>query len=69
MIARLAGRLATALTQWAHQHGHHHYLSTGCFHGDHAYCQGKTGRAGAKKPATCKFCDAECVCGCHQEDQ
>lgn len=45
----------------------HSYLSTGCHHGEHAYCQGKTGQAGPKKPATCKFCDAPCVCPCHQE--
>jgi hypothetical protein len=44
----------------------HRYLSTGCLHGQHAYCQGKTGRAGAKRPAECKFCAARCVCDCHQ---
>lgn len=43
----------------------HVYLSTGCLHGEHAYCQGHTGQAGAKKPARCKFCDAPCVCDCH----
>lgn len=43
----------------------HAYLSTGCLHGEHAYCQGKTGQAGAKKPAQCKFCGAACVCPCH----
>lgn len=45
--------------------GPHVYLSTGCLHGEHAYCQGKTGQADAKVPAKCKFCDAHCVCDCH----
>lgn len=45
----------------------HRYLSTGCLHGEHAYCQGKTGRSGAKAPAQCKFCAAPCTCPCHQE--
>lgn len=44
----------------------HEYLSTGCLHGEHAYCQGLTGQAGPKKPGRCKFCDAPCVCPCHQ---
>lgn len=43
----------------------HRYLSTGCLHGHHAYCQGRTGQAGAKKPAACKFCAAPCRCACH----
>lgn len=55
--------------------GVHHYLSTGCLHGDtvlpdgrtgHQYCQGHTGNAGTKKPASCKFCQAPCQCPCHQ---
>ncbi|MDQ0694264.1 hypothetical protein QF048_000706 [Streptomyces sp. W4I9-2] len=66
MIPRLAGRLATALTRYAHRHGAHHYLSTSCLHGEHGYCQGKTGKAGAKKPAECKWCGAGCECDCHQ---
>lgn len=54
----------------------HHYLSTGCLHGEHVlpdgrtghqYCQGDTGKAGTKTPAQCKFCTAPCVCPCHQE--
>lgn len=66
MIARLAGRLATALTRYAHQHGIHHYLATSCLHGEHGYCQGNTGKAGSKKPAECKFCGAAgCICPCH----
>lgn len=41
----------------------HVYLSTGCYHGDHAYCQ----RGGeAKRPAQCKFCTAMCICDCHR---
>ena len=55
--------------------GIHHYLSTGCLHGDtvlldgrtgHQYCQGMTGMAGAKRGARCKFCDAKCQCSCHK---
>ncbi|WP_103512939.1 hypothetical protein [Streptomyces sp. SM13] len=65
MIPRLAGRLATVLTRFAHRHGVHHYLSTGCLHGEHGYCQGNTGKVGAKKPAECKFCGARCTCPCH----
>lgn len=45
----------------------HVYLSTGCWHGDHAYCQSMTGLNGAKRPASCKFCQASCRCGCHGE--
>lgn len=47
----------------------HTYLSTGCLHGNHGYCQGTTGANGAKKPAECKFCAARCVCECHQGDE
>jgi hypothetical protein len=44
----------------------HRYLSTGCLHGEHDYCAGKTRQDGGEKvPAKCKFCDARCVCGCH----
>lgn len=46
----------------------HHYLSTGCLHGQHDYCQNKTGIAGPKRPAQCKFCAAPCRCACHTED-
>ncbi len=54
--------------------GTHHYVSTGCRHGDmilpdgrtgHEYCQGETGAVGAKNPAQCKFCAAACTCICH----
>lgn len=45
----------------------HVYLSTGCLHGEHAYCQARTGAVGVKVPATCKFCAAPCVCPCHRE--
>jgi hypothetical protein len=45
----------------------HWYLSTGCLHGDHAYCQRDTGQAGAKRPARCKFCGARCRCLCHRK--
>jgi hypothetical protein len=43
----------------------HVYLSTGCLHGDHAYCQGMTGLNGSKRPGECKHCGARCICGCH----
>ncbi|MBB6440251.1 hypothetical protein HNQ79_006766 [Streptomyces candidus] len=43
----------------------HLYLSTGCLHGEHAYCQGMTGQQGAKRPGQCKFCAARCTCPCH----
>lgn len=46
--------------------GTHHYLSTGCFHNDHKYCQSMTGLNGAKRPGRCKFCDASCQCRCHE---
>lgn len=45
----------------------HVYLSTGCLHGHHDYCQNHTGHSGTKTPAQCKFCAAPCTCGCHQE--
>lgn len=45
----------------------HDYLSTGCLHGEHEYCQNSTGAAGAKTPAECKFCKAPCRCACHQK--
>ena len=69
MIARLAGRAAVALTRYAHRYGAHHYLATSCLHGEHAYCQGRTGKAGAKTPAVCKFCAAPCICPCHRGQQ
>lgn len=67
MIARLAGTLAIHLTRYAHRHGVHPYLSTGCLHGDHDYCQNMTGLAGAKRPGECKHCGAKCRCGCHHD--
>lgn len=46
----------------------HWYISTGCFHDDHAYCQSMTGLNGAKRPGRCKHCDAPCRCPCHRSD-
>lgn len=43
----------------------HVYLSTGCLHGRHDYCNAPTGQAGGKRPAECKWCGAPCVCPCH----
>lgn len=45
----------------------HDYLSTGCLHGEHEYCQSPKGQAGSKKPAQCKWCSAMCRCECHNE--
>jgi hypothetical protein len=45
----------------------HVYLSTGCLHSHHDYCQNHTGHSGTKTPAQCKFCAAPCTCGCHQD--
>lgn len=56
----LGAAVITALT------GRHAYLSTGCLHGRHDYCQAKQGRVGPKVPATCKFCKAPCRCRCHR---
>lgn len=67
MTGSLIGRLAILLTRLAHRHGTHRYLSTGCLHGEHAYCQGNTGKAGAKKPASCKWCGTGCLCPCHRK--
>jgi hypothetical protein len=75
VIPQLAGRIAVALTVWAHRHGHHRYLSTGCLHGDHAYCQTQARRydGTVKTAAVCKFCSegddrgGSCVCHCHRE--
>lgn len=43
----------------------HRYLSTGCLHDDHRYCQAMTGQQGEKRPGQCKFCGAPCICPCH----
>lgn len=53
--------------QWCGTPPGHHYLSTGCLHGEHGYCKAPTGAVGGKVPATCKFCHAPCVCACHRE--
>ncbi len=44
----------------------HRYLSTGCLHDQHDYCQSTRGQAGPKQPAACKFCAAPCICTCHR---
>jgi len=46
----------------------HEYLSTGCLHDAHEYCNLATLRADGtrKRPARCKFCDAPCICDCHR---
>lgn len=47
-------------------YGEHYYVSTACVHGRHAYCAADVGMVTAKKPHTCKFCDAQCMCYCHE---
>jgi hypothetical protein len=46
----------------------HSYLSTACLHMQHNDClrnvNAKTGMA--KKPGSCKYCEAPCHCPCHQ---
>ncbi|MDX3549719.1 hypothetical protein PV729_45370 [Streptomyces europaeiscabiei] len=64
----IATAVLAALAQ-AEQQGVHRYLSTGCLHGDHAYCQAMTGLNGAKRPGECKFCQASCRCGCHTDEE
>lgn len=54
----LRAALQTVLT------GQHSYIATGCLHGDHGYCAGRTGAVGVKTPARCKFCQAPCICPC-----
>lgn len=47
--------------------GTHHYVSTGCVHGNHEHCRSAINAAGGSKaPGTCKFCPATCGCpGCN----
>ncbi|WP_055563645.1 hypothetical protein [Streptomyces atriruber] len=49
--------------------GRHLYLSTGCQHGDHEYCQTEARRydGTVKIPGQCKFCQSLCICRCHSE--
>lgn len=63
----MTGVITRVLAAVAEQHlaGPHVYLSTGCRHGNHGYCQSHTGAAGRKIPARCKFCSAPCRCPCH----
>lgn len=49
--------------------GTHEYLSTGCLHGRHDYCQNPQREdGGRKRPAECKFCGAPCICPCHRPE-
>lgn len=65
---RAAVRAVEALNE-EHPSAGHVYLSTGCLHGEHAYCQSMTGQQGEKRPGRCKFCDARCTCSCHGETE
>lgn len=47
----------------------HVYLSTGCLHGEHDYCQSMIGMQGEKRPSRCKWCEAQCRCSCHVGDE
>lgn len=50
--------------------GEHVYLSIGCLHGNHEYCQEAVKADGSTKaPAECKFCSAGCICDCHGEER
>lgn len=65
-VIHLRTRTASMLLTAAHLvAGKHLYLSTGCLHGDHAYCKAMTGAQGVKRPGECKHCDARCICRCH----
>ncbi|MBB1252901.1 hypothetical protein H3146_05905 [Streptomyces sp. OF3] len=59
-----------SLRRLVNEPGRHVYLSTGCLHGRHDYCQAMTGANGQKRPGQCKFADEHgctpCVCPCHQ---
>ncbi|MFH8405516.1 hypothetical protein ACH4FX_12185 [Streptomyces sp. NPDC018019] len=66
LVARLAVAVAVYLDKQTSGDAPHRYLSTGCLHGEHGYCQSSTGSNGTKVPATCKFCAAPCECPCHQ---
>jgi hypothetical protein len=48
----------------------HRYLSTSCFHEEHDYCKTDALRYDGthKIAATCKFCEAPCICACHLLD-
>lgn len=62
------------LAIWAHgawkARRDHRYLSTSCLHSKHDYCKKQITTAdGTKKiPAQCKFCQAPCICTCHQQN-
>jgi hypothetical protein len=58
---------ARETAEWA-QTGEHVYLSTGCLHDNHGYCRSRTGLNGLKRPAECKHCGSQCVCGCHVDE-
>lgn len=47
----------------------HEYLSTACVHGRHEHCDAMVGSQGAKRPATCKWGGASCVCPRHRDPQ
>ena len=59
--------LADAVLAVVQDPGRHHYLSTGCLHGDHDHCRCATNTTGQPKiPGVCKFCAAPCECRCHR---
>lgn len=62
---RATARVAVTAYNGYIEHTGHRYLSTGCRHGEHGYCQSNTGSQGQKVPAQCKFCASKCVCSCH----
>ncbi|MFD7922480.1 hypothetical protein ACFV3R_25050 [Streptomyces sp. NPDC059740] len=66
-VSTLADQMRDELAALRPNPDHHVYLSTGCLHGEHGYCQRHTGLSGAKTPAQCKFCAAPCTCPCHSQ--
>lgn len=56
-------RLIAASSLGTPADGEHVYLSTACLHGQHEHCRSAVAAdGGRKKPGTCKFCGAVCVC-------
>jgi len=47
----------------------HDYLSTACFHELHEECGKQQHDRGDDGSPHCKWCDAECVCPCHWEEE
>jgi hypothetical protein len=69
-VGEILDRIRVALGNPSDDHVEGHaYLSTGCLHGAHDYCKSMTGIQGTKRGGKCKFCDTQCICTCHTEDE